>query len=197
MKGGWRRNEGFLLLEMLVALSVVAVMGALMSGFLGQLGTINRLETEIVSQTEIDAAAAYLKRTLENARPVRRLDAEPDENPFLVGSETSIQFAAVARKGLHSVSLRDFHIFVATSDGSNSLVHTTGPRRLSGGKPVSHGRAITILRLVERIRFDYGGQGGWSGNWKKDGELPKAVRIRIFVETGSKTLKSEAIARIL
>ena len=196
MKTVSRHSEGFLLLEMLVALSVVAVMGALMSGFLGQLGAINRLEEEIARQTEIDAAAAYLKRTLENARPVRRLDAEPDKNPLLVGDATSIWFSAIARRGLYSVALRDFRIFAVDAGGGKNLTHSSGPRRLSSGKPVPHGRAITILRSVDQISFGYSDQGEWGSDWNKDGELPKAVRIRISTKSGNKILRSEAIARI-
>ncbi|MEX0347712.1 MAG: prepilin-type N-terminal cleavage/methylation domain-containing protein [Rhizobiaceae bacterium] len=189
-------NQGFLLLEMLVALAVVAVMGALMSSFLGQLGSVNRLENEIAAQTELDAAAAYLQRTLSGARPVKLLDAEPDTDPFIDGEETSVRFATVTRRGLYSLALRDVHIFSAGAGNQRSLEHTMGPRRLLNGNPVPHGRSIPILDSIESISFEYSDGSEWSGDWGRNGELPKAIRIRISKRMGNKQLSTESIAEI-
>ncbi len=193
---GNNRSEGFLLLEMLVALAVVAVMGALMSSFLGQLGSINRLENEIALQTEADAAAAYLQRLLEGARPARLLDAEVNTNPLFDGDQSSIRFAAVTRRGLYSLAFRDVHVFVQSAGGGPSLQHTIGARRLAGGKPKPHGQSITILGKIRSIEFRYGDGSAWSEDWGKEGELPRLVHIRITVTAGPKEIVSEAVARI-
>lgn len=189
-------RSGFMLLEMLVALCVVAVMGALMTSFLGQLGAINRLEAEIAAQTELDAAAAYLQRTLEGTRPARLLDAEPDTNPLFEGKRSSIRFAAATRRGLYSLALRDVHVFTGTINGQRSLEHTIGARRLVNGKPAPHGSSIPILDRISDVTFEFGDGGGWSDSWSKDGALPRLVRIRIEAEIGNKTIRSEAVARI-
>lgn len=191
------RQDGFLLLEMLVALAVVAVMGALMSSFLGQLGSINRLENEIAKQTEIDAAAAYLQRVLEGAKPARMLDAEPETNPQFEGKSSTIRFAAVTRRGFYSLALRDVRIFTGSISGNTSLEHTIGARRMEDGKPVPHGRSIPILDSIESVEFEYSDGSAWSSSWGLDGELPHAVKIRIMGKAGKKTITSEAIAQIL
>ncbi len=188
--------QGFLLLEMLVALAVVAIMGALMSSFLGQLGSVNRLESEIAAQTELDAAAAYIQRTLSGARPVRLLDAEPDTDPFIDGDVASVRFATVTRRGLYSLALRDVHIFSSGTGGQRSLEHTIGPRRLLNGKPVPHGRSIPILDSIESVSFEYSDGSGWNEDWAVNGELPKAIRIRILRKLGNKELSAESIAEI-
>lgn len=193
---GRKQAEGFLLLEMLVALAVVAVMGALMSSFLGQLGSINRLEGKIAAQTEADAATAYLQRLLEGARPVRLLDAEANTNPVFDGDNSSIRFAAVTRRGFYSLGLRDIHVFVSNADGAPSLHHTMGARRLSGGKPVPHSLGVAILEKVESVDFKYSDGKSWNGTWAKDGQLPKVVGIRITVPVGKEFAVSEAFARI-
>lgn len=190
------RQDGFLLLEMLVALAVVAVMGALMSSFLGQLGSVNRLESEIARQTEIDAAAAYLQRVLEGARPARILDAEPDTNPQFEGESSSIRFAAVTRRGFYSLALRDVRVFTGSVPGGRRLEHTIGARRMKNGKPIPHGRPIPILDSIESIEFQYSDGSNWSGSWARDGELPHAVKIRILAKAGKKDLTSESIAQI-
>ncbi|MEZ5810818.1 MAG: hypothetical protein R3D45_05315 [Rhizobiaceae bacterium] len=191
-----RDKSGFMLLEMLVALSVVAVMGALMTSFLGQLGSINRLEAEIAAQTELDAAVAYLQRTLEGTRSARLLEAEPDTNPLFDGQPSSIRFAAVARRGLYSLALRDVHVFTATVNGHTSLEHTFGARRLANGKPVPHGPTIPILDRVSSVTFEYSDGSDWSNRWSSDGALPRLVKIRIEADVGNKTIRSEAVARI-
>jgi prepilin-type N-terminal cleavage/methylation domain-containing protein len=191
-----QRDDGFTLLEMLVALAVIAVMGALMVSFLGQLGAINRREAEIATQTELDAAAAYLKRVLEGARPVRMLGAKPDTNPLFDGEAGEIRFGAVTRSGLYSLALRDVHIFVTRSDGRLGLAHTMAPRRLIGGRPVAHGLPIPILDTVDQVSFEYGGGGGWEENWSKDGELPKFVRITLGRSIGNRELQAISIARL-
>ncbi len=191
-----RQNHGFLLLEMLVALSVVAVMGALMSSFLGQLGAVNRLESEIAAQTELDAAAAYLRRTLSGARPVRMLDTKPEENRLFDGDKSSVRFASVTRRGLYSLALRDVRIFTVSNSQATSLIHTLGPRRLKNGKPVPHGRPIQILDEIDSISFEYSDGLEWSDDWGKEGELPKAVRIRLTRNVGAKTVSAESVARI-
>lgn len=189
-------NHGFLLLEMLVALAVVAVMGGLMSSFLGQLGSVNRLESEIAAQTELDAAAAYIQRTLSGARPVKLLDAEPDTDPFMDGDETSVRFATVTRRGLYSLALRDVHIFSAGTGVQRSLEHTLGPRRLENGKPVPHGRSIPILDSIGNLSFEYSDGSAWFRDWGRNGELPKAVKVRISKSLGNKELSAESIAEI-
>ncbi len=191
-----RKTQGFLLIEMLIALSVIAIMAGLMSRFLGQLGAISRLEAEITLQSELDAGASYLRKILSDAKPVRLLDAEPDTNPMMEGKSGSIRFATITRQGLHALALRDVHLFVSRGQNGNRLLHTVTPRRIANGKMIAPASAISILENIDSLELEYGKSGVWSASWGSDGELPEAIRLRITRNTGKKTITAAAVARI-
>ncbi len=189
---------GFLLVEILVALSVVAVMAALMASFLGQLGAVSRLENQIAARTELDAVASYLQRTLAAVKMAPLLDNAPKTNFVFDGLPEKMRFAAVTRRGFYSLALRDFRIFIDRSGGKTRLLQSLTPRRLVNGAPVTSNSPTLILQDIDSVSFKYGdGGGGYSGKWKKDGELPAAVKITLFRTVGGKEISASAIARIL
>lgn len=183
-----RGTDGYLLVEMLIALSVIAIMAALMSRFLGQLGSISRIESEITAQGELEAAASYMERTLEAARPIRQLSAKPEENPFLIGTSNSIKFSAVTRQGLRSLALRDIHIYLEQTNSGFALVHRITPRRIGNGNPAEELQPITILENVSGLSFDYGFGLGDNASWEKTGELPDTISFRIERQLNGRTI---------
>ena len=189
---------GFLLVEILVALSVVAVMAALMASFLGQLGAVSRLENQIAARTELDAAVSYLQRTLAGVKKAPLLDNEPKTHFLFDGLPEEVRFAAVTRQGFYSLALRDFKIFIDRSGGRTRLLQTLTPRRLVNGAPVSPNSPTLILQDIDSVSFEYGdGGGGFSSKWKTDGILPSAVKVTLFRTVGGKQISASAIARIL
>ena len=188
---------GFLLLEFLVALSVVAVMAALMTSFLTQLGAVSRLENQIAARAELDAAASYLQRTLAGVKMAPLLGNEPETDFVFEGQREALRFAAVTRRGFYSLALRDFRIFIDRSTGRTRLLQSLTPRRLVNDAPISPNPPTLILQDIDAVSFEYADDiGGFSSNWKVDGLLPSAVRVTLFRTVGGKEVSASAIARI-
>lgn len=189
-------NDGFLLIEMLVALAIIAVIGVMMSSFLSQVSAVSRLENQVAAQVKLDAASAYLKQTIEQVRPLRLLDAKPSADPVFAGSATEMRFAAVTRRGLSTPALRDIHIRAAGAADTVRLEQTMGPRRPLGGRPVPHGPAIIIIEPVSLVSFEYSDGAQWLDRWVDEATLPQAVKIRLEATAGNRTVRSTAVARI-
>ena len=186
---------GFTLVEMLVALAVLAVMGGMMSSFLTQFRAINRVELEISKQTELDAAAAYMQRLLSSIRPIKLLDAKPDKNPFIDGRNSSLRAALVTRQGIYSLGLKDISIYLEQVGDQKNLVHTLVPRRVENGKPVIPDTdPIPIVNDIDSIKFEYLTGESWSGSFSKDGEVPKAIRISLTAKIDKRALSAYAVS---
>ncbi|MDJ0613687.1 MAG: prepilin-type N-terminal cleavage/methylation domain-containing protein [Rhizobiaceae bacterium] len=197
LNGSDETDSGFTLVEMLVALAVLAIMGALMASFLSQLRTVNRFEAEIAKQTELEAAASYLQRLFTSVRPIKLLNAEPDTNPLFDGQKTSVETAIVTRQGIYSLGLRDVKVFLQESSGKTNLVHTLAPRRVVNGKPVPPaGPPIPIIDDIDTIQFEYSSGSSWSDSFSKDGEIPSAMRITIRATVDKRVLSATAITQI-
>jgi len=186
-------SDGFTLLEVLIALGVLAIMAALMSGFLSQLGAVSRLEATVRTQTRLDAATNHVSRLLENARPIRLLDAEPDEQRFMDGLADSVRVTVVTRQGISALALRDIRIFHDPTNGS--LYQTVSPRRLVGGAPNLSAMTTTLITdNVSSVAFSYAGGSAWDSAFTEEKTLPDAIRIELKAERGGRTITSAAIA---
>jgi general secretion pathway protein J len=191
-------DEGFVLIEILVALAVVGVMAALMTGFFGQLGALSSLKQEIAAKTELSAAVSHLQRTLAGVKKAPLPDDKPETNILFEGSPEDMRFAAATRQGFHSLALRDVRIFIERSDGKIRLMQTLAARRPSADATAAPPQRIVILDDVEMVSFEYSETGAaYSSKWEKDGLLPSAVRMTISRDVGGKAVSASAIARIL
>lgn len=188
-------EDGFTLVEMLVALAVLAVMGGLMAGFLTQLSSVNRFEAEIAKQTELDAAAGYLQRVFRTIKPVKLLDAEPNTNPLFEGKSSSVRAALITRQGIYSLGLRDVNIYIEERDGKRNLVHTLAPRRTVNGEPVlPTGAPVPIVDDIDSVAFEFSDNSSWSNSFSSDGKLPSAIKVTLKAKVGKKELEATAIS---
>ena len=139
-----------------------------------------------------------MQRTLAGVKMAPLLDNEPETNFVFDGLSEELRFAAVTRQGFHSLALRDIRIFIDRSSGKTRLLQTLTPRRLVNGAPVTPGPPTLILQDIDAVNFEYGGDGGgFSSQWKKDGQLPATVKVTLFRTIGGKEISASAIARIL
>ena len=188
-------SAGFTLVEVLVALGVLAIMAALMSGFLSQLGAVSRLEANVRSQTRLDSAANYVSGLLENARPIRLLDAAPDQQQYIEGRKDSVRVSIVTRQGISALALRDVRIFFDPADGG--LYQSVAPRRLVGGAPDLSGMTTTLITPdIAGVSFSYADGVAWDEEYTVEQRLPDAIRIVLSTEHNGRTITSSAIAAI-
>jgi hypothetical protein len=185
------RDSGMVLVEVLAALAIVAVMGGLMAGFIGQLGTISGLGRDLGTRAELAAAAEHLRLTLESARAVP-LGIEDDPERVFDGSPTAVRFAAVARRGFRALALRQVELRAEEQGGRGRLVET-----LAAARPApAPTETVVVLDGLGGGRFEYGGAGGGFAPEWRSAELPTAVRITLWRVEDGRTLAAQAVARL-
>ena len=99
-------DDGFTLVEMLVALALMAVLSAYGLGALRAYQAMNRLAAALDQQSEVDAVHRHMKQALADARPVFEGEAGAEPQAVFQGEAHSVRFATVlsdriARGGLH------------------------------------------------------------------------------------------------
>ena len=166
-------------------------MAGLMSSFLTQLGAVSRVEATITRESELAAAADYLKRLLASARPVRLLDAKPDESPYLDGRENQLRAAVITRQGILALGLRDLELGLK----EGVLYQAMALRRLKNGQPDRSSQTVTeIADGLSALKLSYLSDGGWSETFREDGALPDAIRIELSAQENGREIRAGAVA---
>ncbi len=190
-------RDGFVLIEVLVALSVVAVMAGMMAGVFGQLNSVARLREQVIVRAELEGALSHLARTLSAAKLARLPDSDEEENiKMFDGQATQMRFAAVTRQGFYSLALRDVDIHIDDQAAAPRLVQSMAMRRSQDAAEATRS-TIIILDSFDKIDFSYSEDGAsFMSSFSKPGILPKMVKIRISRSVAGKTVSATTIARV-
>ena len=190
-------NQGFVLIEILVALSVIGVMAALMTGVFSQLRSVANLREQIMAKSELTGAVSHLERTFAAAKKALLPGQEEEERKMFDGGPTEARFAAVTRQGFYSLALRDIRLYVDRQTGSPRLVETLALRR--PGEPEEESKVtVIILENFDSISFSYSEDGSsFTTTWNKDDAIPRLIRVKIDRRISGKTVSSSALVRVL
>jgi type II secretory pathway pseudopilin PulG len=190
---GGGRDAGVVLIEVLAALSIVAVMSGLMVGFLGQLQAVGSLQAAIAARSELAAAADHLQRVLAAARAAP-LGGDGGEAGVFDGTASEMRFVAVTRRGFRSLALREVRIAAAPVGGRPALVESLAARRPqaeAAAPPVQ----VVVLEGLAGVRFEYAGEGGGFADGWQGGALPAVVRITLSRTVRGRPISVQALAR--
>jgi general secretion pathway protein J len=174
------RDEGFTLVELLVALTVLALLMVLLFGGLRfgtrawEQSTRNNSATE-----DTRSAQMFLRKTLERACP-RRVPSDNGTPPAVdfSGTPQSLEFLAPAPQSLDSALCARMRLSADTEQGERRLTlsfHGTG------GKIETH----NLIDRAADIEFAYFGDRVWQDNWSGRIRLPVLIRIRVRFARGS------------
>lgn len=169
-------ESGMVLVELLAALSILAIMSALMAGMLGQMRTIGRMGAEVTARAELAAAADHLARTIAAARPVALSGTEARRPPVLVGTSEGLRFVAVTRRGFDTLGLSEVTIAPRGASGDLVLIETLRPAHPRGAQVAEAAIVVEGLAAAEFAYVDADGTilPGWSAE-----TLPAGVRITL------------------
>jgi general secretion pathway protein J len=182
-----RKNGGFTLIEILIALLVFAIMATVISGVLYHaLNTQKRVEAIDQNLANTQRAAFRLTRDLKFVIHHIRQDSTGHSMPPVLGSRNSLQlietsrFAPADYSGL-SVVQYQFQ--------DHQLFRTISPLTPTWQAPT---RKRMLLSGIKDFRFNYVGTDGVISNrWpntavvnQKQGPFPKAVTVSITLATG-------------
>lgn len=181
-----RRQSGMTLVELVVALALLALLVAALATALGisARGSV-LVETRAEQGEALRIAQSTLRRYLSQARPVRTLVNQRDQVVF-AGVPDGLGFIAVMPPWPGGGGL--YVVRIALEDaagGGRALVLTRQPTAGEGAALDAGAERAVLVQGVAALRWSYFGvdegarQGSWRSDWRGRNELPKLVRLEL------------------
>ncbi|WP_249675929.1 prepilin-type N-terminal cleavage/methylation domain-containing protein [Pseudomonas abieticivorans] len=168
-----KRQQGFTLLEILVVLSLLAVLLMLVGGaIVGASRAVAKAERYTVRLDEMRATQNFLRRAIGQALPLDFPRPGSGQRVVFLGSAQALSFIAPMSSSLggglqlHQVMLHGRQLQVS----------------FAGGEPQVLLHQVRDLQLAYRGYTPTGQGTGWVSAWPWPARLPQAVRIEAQVD---------------
>ena len=196
MKGA-RTSGGFTLLELTIALVLLAMMAALLYGALGFAGTAaDKGEAKVDANAGMRLAEDFLRAQLETQHPMRMRKVA--EFPLLFGGERDeLRYAAPLPARVAGGGVWYFRLSLAKDDPRSPLVLERVVPDVNAARAPEFGadaeRSVLAQGIAE-VRFGYFGRDSgavnadeptWRDRWDNVQRLPLLVRIDITPKQGA------------
>jgi len=174
------RRAGYTLIELLVALGVLALVSVmLLTGLSGRGEAWVRMDRATTRGEAIEAAQSVLRARLQRAVPVTRYDMRP-AGPDFDGEATSLTFLAPPADREGPGALRR-HRLLLEADG-DLVLESTSDVAVDRARPQ---RRDVLLRGVRALDIGYFGavepdpNPHWHAKWRQRPRMPSLIRVRL------------------
>ncbi len=186
-----RRDSGFTLLEILVALVVLgALMLALRQGVSVGVAAWNAQERLVAGREDLDAVARALRRLVEHMDPGTEMEpVRLAAGPHALSFPTELPVAASA------LPTRSVEAALLVNDGHALVLHWTPRLHAVRIEPPPPPQEAELLRGVDHLDLAYWDPAGgvWRDAWSGT-DLPALVRIRIAFLPGDRRRWPDIVA---
>lgn len=197
-----RRDAGFTLLEVLVAL---ALMGLLSAGLLGSFRFGQRAHDQAVEVqsrlSELRALRGFLDRALENAYPFDRAQSLGTQISALEGEAGRLAFTGPAGGGEWGAGWARYVLSV--EPGANGLGELRAAWAVDRNGSVlpdraSEVRSEVLLTRIASLQWSYLDRGPasgeppiWRETWRERAGLPAVIRLKLSLASEGRGLNEE------
>ncbi len=190
-----RREAGFTLLELLVAVTLLAFLSVgLMAGLRYGTDIWRKSQDKNVDTNAMRQAEKMLADNLTRAYPRLVVVSPEDAHIDFDGTRDRMTFLSTAASGTGHI-MRD--TVAKAGDGKEiALAMSATPELGTGGAPIW---SKTLLRHLAGAEFSYFGAAGeekeatWHADWRGQRKLPSLIRIRVAFAGGGNTPWPEMI----
>ena len=191
-----KRSHGFTLIELTVALVLLALLSAVLFGSLGLAGTsVDRGEAKADATSGMRLAYAFLRANLEEQHPLRM--RKINEFPLLfAGERDELRYAAALPPRVASGGIWFYRLVVLRNDTRSPLVlERTLPDLSALQAPEFHDPERSVLAQdIASLKISYFGRDPgandsntptWRDRWDDPQRLPLLIRIDIEPKQGA------------
>ena len=180
------REGGFTLLELLVAMGLLAMLLTALQQSLHWIGTgWKRGAAQAMGNESVETASSLLRRLLSQAYPAyRNVDGSPRVD--FDGGEQAVAFLAPAPGPAGDAWLARFSLSAPVRSGRSVLVLTWRADQPAGGQdsPVTAGETVLLDGIGALTLAYFHPDRGWQPVWHDQTSLPRLIRIGIGFPPG-------------
>jgi general secretion pathway protein J len=184
-----QNQGGFTLLEMLIAITLLAMLSVMLLGGMRLGGRVWERSVKEIDQTdETRIARDFIRAALAGAYP--QLDKSDPTHPVIgfIGEATSLRFLAPMPQALGSAGFAQMSLYVEEAGDTRRLI--LGLRPELAFEDAKSPSPSVLLSKMQTVEFSYFGaeEAGkapvWQDHWKSAIALPKLIRLRVTFAEG-------------
>jgi prepilin-type N-terminal cleavage/methylation domain-containing protein len=175
-----RGDDGFTLIEILVALVLMGLMATMTINVFQQLRIVRSIQTRYEARSNIGSVGHYIGSEISRAMAIPLSTDADGMIRSLEGTATSVRFVAATRSGFKEDALREVSFYLETKDGQTKLLRHVRSRT-GGGSPTDN-QTDELLTGITSFKLSYrsGHEGDqWTESWQNKADLPAAMRIQV------------------
>jgi prepilin-type N-terminal cleavage/methylation domain-containing protein len=186
-----RDDDGYTLIEILVALVLLGLMATMTVNVFQQLRAVRSIQTRYEARSNIASVVNYIGSEISRAMAIPLTTDADGMMRSLEGTATSVRFVAATRSGFKEDALREISFYLETKDGQTKLLRHV--RSKTGGDSSADNRVDELLRDLTTFKLSYRSDrenDQWTESWQNKADLPAAIRVQM-----SDTINSSTVSR--